>query len=598
MFRSTLCLIFRLIPPLTLALPTAEAIGQCTAQQSCLTVHGPGGCDSVSCCTAVCTLDPTCCSAQWDADCVATANSQCIGYCGAAASGSCLSSHANPSCDNGDCCQAVCAIDPFCCSAAWDATCVQFAGFACTGSPGTCGQTSESCFQPHTQGACDDLACCNAVCQIDPTCCSQSWDQLCVYAAEQTCVTSCQPSPDPNVQEEIEGCENRLNDPCYVSTGGTPESMVAGIQKRGTLGIAVAGTPNDVDVYDIVVPDPDGDGIAKITLRFASSPTAWAAVLPGTGCAPMSASVAHISSALCVDADSAPICVPAGSYRIVVSAGAYPAFGGADVVCGSGNIYTVKLEVSQTCAACTAGTGSCFAPKDEPGCALPTCCAAVCGVDPFCCDGAWDADCVGRAASLCVTAPPANDTCKGATTIRGDTATVNTAGSTLESGALTNCGQAALTRDVWLSYDADVSGVVAVETCGTWFDTVVAVYRGTCGAPEIIACSDDATGCTGTGASRAPFTAVCGERYLIRVGPKAGQAAPQGGDLTVRIVRTGLPPCGSCIGDLDLSGAVDAQDITILLSGWGSPSGDVTGDGTTNAQDVAALLNAWGACPV
>jgi hypothetical protein len=42
---------------------------------------------------------------------------------------------------------------------------------------------------------------------------------------------------------------------------------------------------------------------------------------------------------------------------------------------------------------------------------------------------------------------------------------------------------------------------------------------------------------------------------------------------------------------------VGAQDITILLSSWGTPGGDVTGDGMTNAQDITAMLSAWGACP-
>ena len=574
-------------------MPVASASAQCAATQSCLVVHGPGGCDSASCCLLVCTLDPTCCSVQWDADCVSTANTQCVGYCGAAASGSCLVAHANPSCDNGACCAAVCAFDPFCCTTGWDVTCVQFAGFACSGNPGTCGQVNESCFVPHTQGACDDLACCNAVCLVDPTCCSQSWDLLCVYAAEQTCVAGCTPSPDGNAQPEAEPCDARLNDPCYVGNGGTPEAMTAGIQKTGTLGAALPESTTDVDAYAVSVPDPDGDGIAKVTLRFSSSPGAWAALVPASSCAPMSASLVHVASNLCVDTDSATLCVPAGDYVVVVSGGTFPNFGGNAITCGSSNGYTVKLDVSQTCAACTTGTASCFAPRDVPGCSSAACCVSVCGVDPFCCDGAWDVDCANRAAALCVSAPPANDACKGAVALAGDSVTVNTAGSSLDSGPLAGCAKTSLSRDVWIAYDGDVAGAVTVETCGSWFDTVIAVYRGSCAAPEILACNDDTPGCAGTGSSRISFTAACGERYLLRVGPAAGQ----GGDVTVRLLRNGLPACAACVGDLSANGAVDAQDISLLLNGWGTASGDVTGDGTTDAQDITTLLNAWGPCP-
>jgi hypothetical protein len=63
------------------------------------------------------------------------------------------------------------------------------------------------------------------------------------------------------------------------------------------------------------------------------------------------------------------------------------------------------------------------------------------------------------------------------------------------------------------------------------------------------------------------------------------------------LLRQGLPACGACVGDLNADASVDAQDITILLNGWGTASGDVTGDGTTNAQDITTLLNAWGSCP-
>ena len=576
-------------------LPTSGAVAQCPTTQSCLTVHSPGGCDSAPCCLAVCTIDPTCCTASWDAGCVAFANDSCVGYCGAAASGSCFAAHANPSCDVGSCCAAVCVIDPFCCATAWDSTCAQTAGFAGPGTPGTCGITPDSCFVPHIQGACNDTSCCNAVCSIDPTCCSQSWDALCVFTAEKICQAGCIPNAETDARVEVESCDERYNDPCYVALGGKPEALEPGVQVIGALGRSPSSLNGpDVDVYAITLPDPDGDGLAKVELRFSSSPSAWAALVPGSGCAPVTTSVVHAASSLCVDTITAQTCVPAGAYRLVVSGGSYPVFGGGDIVCLNSNKYTLQLFVAQNCVACSPNGPSCFVPHPTGGCNLPSCCTAVCAGDPFCCEASWDSDCVALAATQCVAAPPANDTCSGASPIAlGGESVFNSARASLELAQPSACATATFARDVWFVHDAASTGVLEVQTCGAWFDTVVAVYRGSCKGLVQVACNDNAPVCAGVNASRVEFDAACGERYYLRVGPKSGQ----GGEATVRLLDAGSIACPDCAGDLNGSGAVDAQDITILLNAWGQAGGDVTGDGTTNAQDIAALLNSWGPCP-
>ncbi len=55
--------------------------------------------------------------------------------CGDAAAGSCFSTHSTPSCDSASCCSAVCAVDSFCCSTAWDATCRSEAFTLCAPPP-------------------------------------------------------------------------------------------------------------------------------------------------------------------------------------------------------------------------------------------------------------------------------------------------------------------------------------------------------------------------------------------------------------------------------------------------------------------------------
>ena len=48
--------------------------------------------------------------------------------------------------------------------------------------------------------------------------------------------------------------------------------------------------------------------------------------------------------------------------------------------------------------------------------------------------------------------------------------------------------------------------------------------------------------------------------------------------------------------DLNNDGTVNAQDLAILLSAWGTanPTADLNGDGSVNAPDLARLLSAWG----
>lgn len=54
--------------------------------------------------------------------------------------------------------------------------------------------------------------------------------------------------------------------------------------------------------------------------------------------------------------------------------------------------------------------------------------------------------------------------------------------------------------------------------------------------------------------------------------------------------------CESCIADLNNSGGVDASDLAILLGGWNGAAGDLNESGSTDAADLAILLGSWGNC--
>ena len=52
--------------------------------------------------------------------------------------------------------------------------------------PPSCG-TGEPCNTPHASSGCADSYCCALVCGLDPNCCNNSWDSLCVNTAVQQC---------------------------------------------------------------------------------------------------------------------------------------------------------------------------------------------------------------------------------------------------------------------------------------------------------------------------------------------------------------------------------------------------------------------------
>jgi hypothetical protein len=57
-----------------------------------------------------------------------------------------------------------------------------------------------------------------------------------------------------------------------------------------------------------------------------------------------------------------------------------------------------------------------------------------------------------------------------------------------------------------------------------------------------------------------------------------------------------------CPGDINESGVVNAVDISMILSSWGTSGGkfprtDTNQDGIVDAQDLAVVLSGWGNCP-
>lgn len=78
---------------------------------------------------------PHCCGAPWDEKCAAAANEHC-NICQTDPScpgeGNCCEPNGSPGCDDDECCELVCADEPFCCDVKWDQLCANLAFEHCT----------------------------------------------------------------------------------------------------------------------------------------------------------------------------------------------------------------------------------------------------------------------------------------------------------------------------------------------------------------------------------------------------------------------------------------------------------------------------------
>ncbi|MDI9402485.1 MAG: hypothetical protein QM516_01310 [Limnohabitans sp.] len=277
--------------------------------------------------------------------------------------------------------------------------------------------------------------------------------------------------------------------------------------------------------------------------------------------------------------------------------------------------------------------GSCFAAKTSPGCADTTCCERVCGADPYCCDGMWDAQCVVEAEALCRTGATCADPVR-ITSYVASSYDYNT-GYDATASDESSCGVSDL-KAVWRVYRAPCGGAVTIDTCTEFAEgpIVLSVYS-SCGTE--IACSAGAYLPCGSTRAAVGFDSVANTDYLIRIASSGGSAAgsiaiacetscgaPTSG--ACNIVHAGVgcndasccatvcandPYCcdstwdAQCVGeaqnwcftpgDFDFDGDIDAADLAELLAGWGlGGATDIDGDGLTGASDLSMLLGSWG----
>lgn len=111
---------------------------------------------------------------------------------------------------------------------------------------------------------------------------------------------------------------------------------------------------------------------------------------------------------------------------------------------------------------------------------------------------------------------PANDNFASATVITGSQGTTNGTNirATKESGEPNHAGNSG-GASVWYNWTAPTNGSVTIDTIGSTFDTLLAVYTGSAVGSLTSIGSDH--GSAGNGASRVTFTATSGTTYRIAV---------------------------------------------------------------------------------
>src|SRR2546425_3031005 len=115
-------------------------------------------------------------------------------------------------------------------------------------------------------------------------------------------------------------------------------------------------------------------------------------------------------------------------------------------------------------------------------------------------------------------AQPSNDNFTNAWTLSGLQVTTNgtTVGATKEPGELNHAGSQG-GHSVWFNWTAPRTTTIQVDTLGSSFDTVLAVYSGSAiNALNPIASNDDAPG-LGTLSSLVQFSAIQGTVYRIAI---------------------------------------------------------------------------------
>ena len=379
--------------------------------------------------------------------------------------------------------------------------------------------TVNSCNAFHSDVGCCSNECEAVICASDPFCCDTNWDTICAEAAcglgaicsdlPGACSASCL-TPPPSSTNDL--CENALPLSSF-QMGSTLEATFDDVGFCGTSNFApgvwytVSGISGEITVD---------------TCSSSSNYDTKISVFQGS-----------CGGLICVDGNDDDSNCSINSLHSSVTWTAteseqyFILVHGFDSATGEFGLNAAFPPEPPT-------AGNCNAPNSGTGCCNTECEAAICALDPFCCDTNWDSICADAACGLGAicsgfpgacsdscggTAPNTNDLCENALTL-GSFQTGSTASATLDN--VGTCGSAANTAPgVWYTVSG-ISGPITVDTCSASsnYDTKISVFQGSCGSLTCVVGDDDTFGCSiGSNglSSSVTWTAIESEQYFVLV---------------------------------------------------------------------------------
>jgi hypothetical protein len=410
----------------------ANCLADCgSCEGSCCLPNGTEGCAREDVQGCVCAMDPYCCNVQWDGLCAAEADE-----CGSC-DGDCCDTNGNAGCEEESIEACVCAADPYCCNVNWDNLCVNEVESldcgicvpadvcgdgicgdteTCETCPNDCGECAGSCCEANEDPGCNDLDCVDFICSIDPYCCENSWDDICVDEALQYC---------PVCAGTLPFCGD---DQCIL--GETCQTCPQDCGECPFCGDDVCGDDEDCATC------PEDCGSCSSDCCESHD---------GVECddADCTATVCEMDPYCCNNSWDG-ICAQEAGAVCLVCGGVEPSCG--DGVCGAGESCAncpadcgvcppecgdaecngsetcdscpddcgeccgndiCDADFDENCASCEADCGlcedDCCVSNGSPECGNAQCTAVICDADAFCCETAWDQLCANQAADLCPT---------------------------------------------------------------------------------------------------------------------------------------------------------------------------------------------------
>lgn len=168
-----------------------------TGQESteeCCAEHHDRGCSDEAVASCVCSTDPYCCTTAWDAQCVDEVETYGCGDCGGntKGDGDCCEPQVGAGCGDSQVQACVCEADSYCCDTRWDGTCTtEVESFGCASCQPAPAMSDADCCSAHQGLGCEDVGVEACVCDDDPYCCTTAWDDTCVSNVEGLGCGSC-----------------------------------------------------------------------------------------------------------------------------------------------------------------------------------------------------------------------------------------------------------------------------------------------------------------------------------------------------------------------------------------------------------------------